>query len=141
MKSSKTKKRKSKVVRPSENGTNIRAPRTFEDGEVVFFIQKIYGLSVCFGQGVITEATDLPSGYDKSKQQGRLQYVIKGSRVFYHEGRRLEETGSFKTWLGASTIVIVPRNIRTSLWFKECIQKWRAILSLHEEALQFMRFK
>lgn len=139
----KTKKRKDKkkARRVLENGDNIRAPRTFEDGEVVFFIQKIYGLSVCFGSGVITEATDLPSGYDKSAQAGKLQYLIKGTRVFYHEGSRREEQGTFRTWLGASKIVIVPRTVKSSFWYKECVAHWRQLLASHEEAMRFMRFK
>lgn len=137
----KSKKRSTKQRRSLENGDNIRAPRTFEDGEVVFFIQKIYGLSMCFGSGVIQEATDLPSGYGTSKQAGKLQYTIKGTRVFYHEGTRKEESGTFKTWLGGSKIVIVPRTVKSSLWYKDCIRKWQDLLEHHGEVLNFLRFK
>lgn len=135
MAKSKTKKRRHEPV----NGKNINAPRVFEDGELVLFIQRIYGTSMCFGTGVISQATDLPSGYALD-QQDRVQYLIKGRRVFFHEGQRREEHGTFRSWLGSASIVIVPRTIKSQQWLKESMRRWKTVLADYDKALALMRF-
>lgn len=120
------------------HGTNIRAPRLFEDGERVFFIQKIYGLSMCFGQGVIQRTLDLPTGY-ATIQRSRIQYLIKGSRLFFHEGRKIKDKGTYATWLGSSTIVIVPQSLKARKWLRDSIRSWKLLVDRHDHTLTQMR--
>lgn len=125
---------------PLENGSNIKAPRVFEEGEVVLFIQRIYGLSVCFGTGVIHKALDMPAGYARTEGD-KVQYIIKGRRVFFHEGERHEETGTFRSWLGSASIVIVPRNERSQAWLKASMRQWKEHIAHNAELFHFMRFR
>jgi hypothetical protein len=133
-------KTKKKRRQSQEHGLNIRAPRLFSDGERVYFIQKLYGLSMCFGQGTIQRTLDLPSGYSEA-QGDRVQYLIKGHRLFFHAGKVTRDRGTYATWLGASQIVIVPRTEKTKHWLKRSMRQWREVTDHHNRIVEEMRFK
>lgn len=129
---------KKKKKRPPENGTNIKAPRVFEDGELVLFIQRIHGLSMCFGRGVIKRTAELPTGYS-AVQGKRLQYIIKGSRLFIHDGSLTKDKGAYSTWLGSTKMVIVPRTAKSEKWMEERVETWKAFLGQYNDIIKDMR--
>ena len=100
------------------------------------FVQRIYGLSMCFGTGVVHSTEAVSSGMPPKES---VQYTIKGKRVFYHEGQVVHDEGTFQTWLGAAQIVVVPRTEASLRWLKEGIRAWTTLLSQHQELLQELR--
>ncbi len=123
-------------TRLPKHGANIRAPRHFEQGEAVFFIQKIYGTSMCFGKGIIAHVKETCVG---SPEKRRTQYTIEGYRIFYHEGTVSKDKGRFESCLGSTVIVIVPRNAKTLAWFSKVKRDYEKFLAVHSSLLQSMR--
>ena len=101
------------------------------------FVQRIYGLSMCFGTGVIENSHEVSVGLPPKPY---TQYTIKGKRVFYHEGQVVHDEGTFQTWLGASKIVVVPRTEASLKWLKQGIRDWQTLLRQHQELMRSLRF-
>lgn len=100
------------------------------------FVQRIYGLSMCFGTGIVHSTETISSGMPPKES---VQYTIKGKRVFFHEGQVVQDEGTFQTWLGAAQIVVVPRTEASLRWLKQGIRTWKRFLQEHQQLLRELR--